>query len=71
MASYRSEVSTSVGQKENSYEMKSSETSVVITPAIAQLIMKELQKIQNSLTETIEGRQRISMRMDEMTVQKK
>jgi len=31
--------------------------------------MKELQKIQNSLTETIEGRQRISMKMDEMTVQ--
>jgi len=25
MASYRSEVSTSVGQKENSYKMKSSE----------------------------------------------
>ena len=31
--------------------------------------MKELQKIQNSLTETIEGRQRISMKMEEMIVQ--
>lgn len=54
MASYSSEVSTSVSQKENSYKMKSPERSVVITPAMAQLIMKELQKVHNDLIEKLD-----------------